>query len=64
METDFTPFYKKYEEVSQMADSVFERVKNDYYMQKLKISYQNLMEQILKTSEVKLFPEAITGEGS
>jgi len=43
---------------------VAERVKNDYYMQKLKISYQNLMDQILKTSEVKLFPEAITGEGS
>lgn len=30
METDFTPFFKKYEEVSQMADAVFERVKNDH----------------------------------
>jgi parvulin-like peptidyl-prolyl isomerase len=40
-----------------------ERVKNDYYMQKLKISYQNLLDQILKSSEVKLYPEAFTGEG-
>jgi parvulin-like peptidyl-prolyl isomerase len=40
-----------------------ERVKNDYYMQKLKISYQNLLDQILKSSEVKLYPEAVIGEG-
>ena len=41
-----------------------ERVRNDYYMQKLKLSYQNLLDQILKSSEVKLFPEAVTGEES
>lgn len=30
MGIDFTPFFKKYEELSAMADGVFERVKKDY----------------------------------
>lgn len=45
-------------------DESREQVKNDYFMQKLKISYQSLLDQILKTSEVKFFPEVVSGEGS
>ena len=30
MDIDFTPFFKKYEEVSAMADGVFERVKKEH----------------------------------
>ncbi len=40
------------------------QVQNDYYMHKLKTSYQHLLDQILKTSDVKLFPEAVIGGGS
>ncbi len=54
---------KRDEKTPEFTD-VVERVKNDYYMQKLKISYQNLLDQILKSAEVKLFPEALTGEES
>jgi len=38
-----------------------EQVQNDYFMEKLQVHYQNLLEQILENSEVKLFPEAFTG---
>ena len=41
---------------------VQERVKNDYSMQKLKSSYKALLDQILKSSDVKLHLEAVTGE--
>ena len=41
---------------------VQDRVKNDYSMQKLKSSYQALLDQILKSSDVKLHLEAVTGE--
>ncbi|MBN2109208.1 MAG: peptidyl-prolyl cis-trans isomerase [Deltaproteobacteria bacterium] len=44
-------------------DEAKERVKNDYSMQKLKSSYQSLLEQTLKSSDVKLHLEAVTGEG-
>lgn len=54
---------KRSEKMPAFEESI-ERVKNDYFMQKLKISYQNLLDQILKTSEIKLFPEVITGEDS
>ena len=43
-------------------DEAKERVKNDYSMQKLKSSYQSLLEQTLKSSDVKLHLEAVTGE--
>jgi len=39
-----------------------ERVKNDYVMQKLQANYQRLLEQVLKSSEVKLFPEVFAGK--
>ncbi|MCP4714861.1 MAG: hypothetical protein GY868_07075 [Deltaproteobacteria bacterium] len=40
--------------------AVREQVQNDYYRQKLTVAYQALLEQILKSSEVKLYPEAMT----
>jgi len=43
-------------------DEVKDRVKNDYSMQKLKSTYKALLDQILKTSDVKLHLEAVTGE--
>jgi peptidyl-prolyl cis-trans isomerase C len=43
-------------------DEVKDRVKNDYSMQKLKASYQALLEQILKSSDVKLHLEALAAE--
>ncbi|MEI6127959.1 MAG: peptidyl-prolyl cis-trans isomerase, partial [Pseudomonadota bacterium] len=43
-------------------DEVKEKVKNDYYMQKLKASYQGLLDQILKSSDVKLYLDAAAGE--
>ncbi|MFC1592365.1 peptidyl-prolyl cis-trans isomerase [Thermodesulfobacteriota bacterium] len=42
-------------------EEVAERVKNDYYMQKVQRSYQGLLEQVLKSAEVKLYPEKMTG---
>ena len=42
-------------------EDVKERVGNDYFMQKLQSNYQSLLEQILKNSEVKLFPEVFEG---
>ena len=42
-------------------EEVKERVGNDYFMQKLQSNYQSLLEQILKNSEVKLFPEVFAG---
>jgi peptidyl-prolyl cis-trans isomerase C len=50
---------------TQTFQEVAERVKNDYFMKKAQIAHKNLLEQILKTSEVKLFPEALPeGESS
>jgi tetratricopeptide (TPR) repeat protein len=43
-------------------DEVKDRVKNDYSMQKLKSTYKALLDQILKSSDVKLHLEAVTGE--
>jgi len=40
-------------------DEAKERVKNDYSMKKLKASYQALLDQILKSSDVKLHLEAL-----
>jgi len=40
---------------------VKERVSNDYFVQKLQSNYQSLLEQILKSSEVKLSPEVFEG---
>ena len=51
---------KRPEEVPPFED-VKERVGNDYFMQKLQSNYQSLLEQILKSSEVKLFPEVFEG---
>jgi peptidyl-prolyl cis-trans isomerase C len=51
---------KRPEKVPSFED-VKERVGNDYFMQKLQSSYQSLLEQILKNSEVKLFPEVFEG---
>jgi parvulin-like peptidyl-prolyl isomerase len=45
-------------------EQIAEQVQNDYRMQKLNASYQQLLEQILKTSDVKLHPEKLAGEGS
>ncbi len=42
-------------------EEVKERAGNDYFRQKLKSNYQSLLEQILKSSEVKLFPEVFEG---
>ena len=41
---------------------VREWVHNDYMNHKMKIAYQNLLKQVLESSEVKLYPEAITEE--
>lgn len=41
---------------------VQERVKNDYLNNKMQISYQNLLKQVLASSEVKLYPQAMTDE--
>ena len=41
-------------------DEAKDRVKNDYSTQKLKASYQALLDQILKSSDVKLHLEALT----
>jgi peptidyl-prolyl cis-trans isomerase C len=51
---------KRPEKVFPFED-VKERVGNDYFMQKLQSNYQSLLEQILKSSEVKLFPEVFEG---
>ncbi len=45
-------------------EDIKERVKNDYFMEKLQAHYQSLLEQILKSSEVKLFPEVFAGGDS
>lgn len=41
-------------------DEVRERVQNDYAMQKLKTSYKALLDQILKSADVKLHLEALS----
>lgn len=41
---------------------VKEWVNNDYMNHKMKIAYQNLLKQVLESSEVKLYPEVITEE--
>ena len=43
-------------------EEVREWVNNDYMNHKMKIAYQNLLEQVLRSSEVKLFPQVITEE--
>jgi len=45
-------------------EQVAEQVQNDYRMQKLSASYQQLLEQMLKVSDVKLHPEKLVGGGS
>ena len=41
---------------------VKEWVNNDYMNHKMKVAYQNLLKQVLESSEVKLYPEVITEE--
>lgn len=43
-------------------DEVKDRVKNDYSMQKLKVLYQGMLDQTLKSSDVKLYLEKISGD--
>jgi peptidyl-prolyl cis-trans isomerase C len=43
-------------------EEVQEWVKNDYLNNKMQIAYQNLLEQVLTSSEVKLYPRVITDE--
>lgn len=43
-------------------EEVREWVKNDYMNNKMKIAYQNLLEQVLASSEVKLYTHVITEE--
>ncbi len=52
---------KKPERMRNYED-VQEWVKNDYMNHKMKIAYQNLLEQVLASSEVKLYPHVITEE--
>lgn len=52
---------KKPERMRNYED-VQEWVKNDYMNQKMKIAYQNLLDQVLASSEVKLYPHVITEE--
>lgn len=52
---------KKPERMRDYED-VQEWVKNDYMNHKMKIAYQNLLEQVLASSEVKLYPHVITEE--
>ena len=40
-------------------EEVREQVERDYYAGKLKKAYQALLDQVLKTEEVKLYPEVI-----
>jgi peptidyl-prolyl cis-trans isomerase C len=43
-------------------EEVRDWVNNDYTNHKMKIGYQNLLEQVLTSSEVQLYPQAITEE--
>jgi len=43
-------------------EEVEEWVRNDYMEHKMKVAYQNLLEQVLASSEVKLYPHIITEE--
>lgn len=43
-------------------EEVKEWVKNDYMNNKMALAYQNLVEQMLRSSEVKLYPQVITQE--
>lgn len=54
---------KKPERMRHYED-VQDWVKNDYMNQKMKMAYQNLLEQVLASSEVKLYPHVITEEGT
>jgi peptidyl-prolyl cis-trans isomerase C len=45
-------------------EEVKEWVKNDYLSNKLKLAYQRLLEQMVTSSEVKLYPQVITEEGT
>jgi peptidyl-prolyl cis-trans isomerase C len=55
---------EKRPEKMRTFEECLEKVKNDYYLKKLQIAHQNLLEQVLKSSEVKLYPEGIKGEES
>jgi peptidyl-prolyl cis-trans isomerase C len=52
---------KKPEQMRNYED-VQEWVKNDYMNHKMKMAYQGLLEQVLASSEVKLYPHVITEE--
>jgi peptidyl-prolyl cis-trans isomerase C len=52
---------KKPERIRDYGE-VQEWVKNDYLNNKMQIAYQNLLKQILTSSEVKLYPQVITDE--
>ena len=43
-------------------EEIEEWVRNDYMDHKMKVAYQNLLEQVLASSEVKLYPHIITEE--
>ena len=45
-------------------EEVQEWVKNDYLNNKMQIAYQNLLKQVLASSEVKLYPQVITDEAT
>ena len=55
---------EKKPERSRDYGEVQEWVKNDYLNNKMQIAYQNLLKQILASSEVKLYPQVITDEGT
>jgi foldase protein PrsA len=52
---------KKPERIREHGE-VQEWVKNDYLNNKMQIAYQNLLQQILTSAEVKLYPQVITDE--
>ena len=52
---------KKPERIREFGE-VQEWVKNDYMQDKTRIAYQNLLEQVLTSSEVKLYPRVIADE--
>lgn len=55
---------KKKPERMRDYKEVREWVNNDYMNHKMKIAYQNLLKQVLTSSEVKLYPQVITEEGT
>lgn len=57
-------FYRKAKKPERMRryEEVREWINNDYLNHKMKIAYQNLLKQVLTSSEVKLYPQVITKE--